>query len=455
MKKIVATLSVAVLFSCTLIRAQSPLNVSLEDTLTKVFTQMVEDKGIRGASAAVVFPDESVWRAAAGKYGTADLDPEMLYEIGSNTKTYVAAMMMLLQEEGLLNLDDTLYAYLNPIPKVNYGITLRQLLNHTSGIYNYTNHPDFAVQVNSNMTTFWEVDTLYARFLNAPNFAPGASWSYSNTNYLLLGQVIEEVTGDPFHEAVRDRLLVPLGLEHTFLANYETYNLFKPGSWLDGGGYFDVDFASFMTGAWAAGAIVSTPDDLAMWAYKLYRGDILEPASLDEMRVTEPLAPNLGYGLGVFERQFKGKTYIGHGGTTLQHSEMEYSVESDFSVVAISTDQATPAEINEVHDELICLLEYLLPIYISGTSDQPALTARPLEVFPNPVVETATVNLGNEAGWTLRIYNMQGALVSEERVAGNTATVHQSELGAGLFVLEAIATQSGEMKRGQLMVVGQ
>ena len=151
--------------------------------------------------------------------------------------------------------------------------------------------------------------------MDEPLFPVGSSWSYCNTGYVIAGLIIEAVDGKPFHESLRDRLLTPLGLQNTYLDVYESYNEPKAGSWLANGVYLGIKFYSFLSAAWAAGAILATTADLVEWAFMLYSGKVLDSTSLADMLTRVVVNGNTtNYGLGYIYMRFKGKTYHGHGG---------------------------------------------------------------------------------------------------------------------------------------------
>jgi D-alanyl-D-alanine carboxypeptidase len=231
------------------------------------------------------------------------------FRIASITKTFTAAVVLQLVDEGTLRLTDRLSSYV-AFPGGD-GITIRQLLAHTSGIYDYFNSPPVMAAYDEPWTRRQVLDVAAAQPLA---FVPGAEWDYSNTNYFLLGLVIEDVTGRPYHEEVRRRLLVPLGLDDTYLAGPESL----PGGLVRGydqvgGSFVDVTDSVDPSLTWAAGGIVSTVEDLDDWTRALFTGDVLSVATRTAMLTPEPLpggrvAPNglciqvqsLPRGLGTF-----------------------------------------------------------------------------------------------------------------------------------------------------------
>ncbi|MFE5604734.1 serine hydrolase domain-containing protein [Streptomyces coelicoflavus] len=270
--------------------------------------------------------------AGAGDLRTGEPRSERdRYRVGSITKTFVATVVLQLEAEGRLSLDDTVDAWLPGVVEGNGNdgkrITLRQLLNHTSGIYNYTADDEFA-RTYFTRDGFLEhrYDTVTPRQLVAiatahePDFAPGTDWRYSNTNYILAGMVIEEVTGRPYAEEVRRRIIDPLKLRATSVPGTRT-TLPRPSSRayskLDGTATeptYDVTRLNPSL-AGASGEMISSSADLNRFYTALLRGRLLPAKQLTEMTTTVPARPGTAYGLGLIKRQLDcGVTVWGHAG---------------------------------------------------------------------------------------------------------------------------------------------
>jgi D-alanyl-D-alanine carboxypeptidase len=207
---------------------------------------------------------------------------DSLWREGSITKTYVAATVVKMAGDGKLGLDDTLDTFSLQVPDAG-SITVRQLLNHTSGLFDYTQDSAFATA--GRMPTTPEQIVALAT-AHAPYFAPGAGWQYSNTNFIVLGMIVKQLSGKPLSQA-----LLPLP-PHTFLDGEMTLNgTLVPGYSRSGS---DVTHLWDPTWTWAAGGMVSTIGDQADWIHALYSGRVLsadETASLSAMPVQD-------YGLG-------------------------------------------------------------------------------------------------------------------------------------------------------------
>jgi len=435
------------LFSLLLIiSSQAQISAHLSDTLDQRLAQLRSQLNLKGVSAAVIFSDSSVWKAASGNFGSQQLVPEMHYEMGSNTKTMVAAIVLQMEEEGLLSIEDPLGDHIGPFNNVDPNITLRQLLSMTSGIKEFLSDSIYDI-INNNESYFFDIDTVLTYAIGTPDFAPGTSLEYSNTNYLLLGKVIEAVDNLPFHTSLRNRIIHPAGLSHTLLSHYEPENLPRPGYWL-GGSYYDIDFVSFMSVAWSAGALVSPPDELASWVWQLHRGNnVLTQASLDKMRTVLPFGNSLDYGLGMIEKTYKGRTYYGHGGTTLQSSEMDYSPSGDYGVVTVSIEDGTGVGVGAIQDALIDILEAELPrlppvgIATAESNDLAVSFA------PNPAKDFMTVRLTESlsSNISLRVFNTAGQQIqlASNTFYGGVLQLSKAELGTGLFLVELTNDQTG------------
>src|SRR5690606_4153707 len=178
---------------------------------------------IKGVSAAILIPGGGIWTGTYGEsHQGAPITSDMYLPIGSNTKVFTSAIILKLQEDGKLSIDDTIGTWLHNIPFVDGQITIKQMLNHTSGLFSYTNHTNFFAALNADYNKVWQPEDML-QFIDTPDFAPGTSWSYSNTGYLLAGLIIKQILNEPFEVSVRKMILDPQGLQHTF-----TYPAEKP-----------------------------------------------------------------------------------------------------------------------------------------------------------------------------------------------------------------------------------
>ncbi|MFF5359483.1 serine hydrolase domain-containing protein [Streptomyces scabiei] len=277
-----------------------------------------------------------VWKAGSGVGDIRTGKPRSAhdrYRVGSITKTFVSTVLLQLEAEGRLSLDDKVDKWLPGLVRGNghdgRAVTLRQLLNHTSGISDYTSDEEFGRTYFLKDGFFrHRYDTIPPERLVAvamkhkPDFAPGTDWSYSNTNYVLAGMVIGKATGNPYGDEVRARVIEPLGLRSTLVPG--TYpKVPGPSSRAYGklaetatGPTYDVTELNPSL-AHAAGEMISDSGDLNRFYSALLKGRLLPPKQLAEMKTTIKVdeIPGAGYGLGLIERRLScGITVWGHGG---------------------------------------------------------------------------------------------------------------------------------------------
>ncbi|MFG2314270.1 MULTISPECIES: serine hydrolase domain-containing protein [Streptomyces] len=312
--------------------AAAPAATGGHDATRRALQAAVED-GVPGVTATAR-DRRGTWSATAGVGDLRTGQPRSeqdRYRVGSITKTFVATVLLQLEAEGRLSLDDTVDQWL-PGVVTGHGhdgarITLRQLLNHTSGVYNYTEDEGFA-RDHFLKDGFFEhrYDTVTPRELvaiataHAPYFAPGTSWTYSNTNYVLAGLVIEEATGRPYGEEVRRRIIEPLDLRATSFPGTRT-GLPRPSSRAYSklaatatGPAYDVTRLNPSI-AGASGEAVSSSADLNRFYTALFRGRLLPAGQLAEMTDTVPAMDGAEYGLGLIKRELDcGVTVWGHAG---------------------------------------------------------------------------------------------------------------------------------------------
>lgn len=273
--------------------------------------------------------------------------PDHAFRVGSITKTFVATVVLQLAAEGGLGLDDSVEQWLPGLVPNGRAITLRQLLNHTSGIYNYTEDEAlFRSLVRDPLRVLTPEELVAVATRHGPRFAPGTDWSYSNTGYIVLGLVIEKATASPLEEQLRQRIFEPLGLARTSLPGAAAlpppaaHGYLPPGNGLvatRGGKPVDVTAWS-PTWAWAAGALVSTAGDLARFYGALLGGELLQPEQLREMR-TAVAGP--GYGLGLAVDRLQCGPALGHTGGVPGYTSIAYGSE-DGSRQAIVLVNTTP-----------------------------------------------------------------------------------------------------------------
>lgn len=379
---------------------------TLENYLDETLDSMKIVVNTKSLSAAIQTADGSMWAHATGvssafmQVTTADS-----YLIGSVTKTILAACILDLVDDGLISLDDSLYEWLPTMPYIDSSITIRQLMNHSSGIFDVLSHPDQQDSLNADFSRIWTPEELIEDFISPPNFPPGNSWAYSNTNYFLLGMIIEAVTGNPFYTELRNRLYNPLGLTSFCFPTYESNLGPVAHVWIDlnGDGILDdahnfyMDYVSLNSTAGAAGGYYATPSDCAKWMRAYQRGDVVSNASLIEAQTTISAPGSQGnlYGLGLMKNSthFAGHLGYGHGGDLAYHASSWYFPAFDISITVFNNDNSkTSWSLLPVVRELLkCFLENQFAGIEENEVDKKS-------IGPNPFTSELSIALNSDFG---------------------------------------------------------
>lgn len=271
-----------------------------------------------GATVLLMRDGEVLFRGSAG---LADIElgvpmqPDHVLRIGSITKQFTAAAILLLQDRGKLNVADEITRYLPDFPTQGERITIAQLLSHTSGIFNYTDLPSY--WRGGLLRTDISVDELINLFADQPlQFSPGSEFSYSNSGYVLLGAIIEKVTGKTYAESLRTEVFAPLKLHDTHYGGLQIVPRRASGYSVGPDGQYRNALPISMTHPYATGALLSTVDDLARWNAALFDGGLLSEESINAMSTATQLDDGsvTEYGYGLYVRERDGLNVIGHTG---------------------------------------------------------------------------------------------------------------------------------------------
>ena len=269
------------------------------------------------------------------------LQPDDLFEVGSITKNFTAVTLLLLQEEGKIDLDQTIDMWFPDFEKGD-KITVRMLLNHTSGI----------MEMSDVMDPEDVVEDVNGRF----NFEPGTSWAYINANFVLAGLIINKVAGKPAHEVIREKIIDPLGLTHTFMKGYEEY---PEEAKAHGHAYYPNGVIvpyELVHKAWTAGALVSNAEDLFKYGYALFNGKILKKESMDQMLDIVELLGEPIYGLGTQYGKGSHSKFYGHGGDVYFSHAMLYYYPETGEIHIILNNYNESKDMYVLNDEM----EYVL-----------------------------------------------------------------------------------------------
>ena len=324
-------------------RAQTvdTLDAALKGRIDRIATQVLEQTGVPSASVAVVKGGKLAYTRA---YGKARLEPptpatpEMRYSIGSISKQFTAAAILLLQEDGKLNLDDAVGKYVPGLTRGN-EVTIRQVLSHTSGYQDYWPEDYVMTPMLKPETAEQIIDTWGKKPLD---FEPGTQWQYSNTNFVIAGRIVETITGAPLMDLLTTRIFRPLGMKSVW--NSDETKL----THADATAYYRNALGPLREApkegrGWmfAAGELAMTAHDLALWDESLIAQSILKPESYKQMFTEVKLKDGKGtqYGLGVGVRDRDGHRSIEHSGEVSGFVSDNQVLVDDGVAVAVLTNQ--------------------------------------------------------------------------------------------------------------------
>jgi D-alanyl-D-alanine carboxypeptidase len=312
---------------------------SLGDSFQAAIDNWASGSGHHGVSASIILPTGEQWTGVAGLAGSGPLQVGDLIAIASITKTMTAAVILQLADEGRLSIDDPIARWLAPRPNMDPSITLRQLLNHTNGLDNYTSSSALGRDISADPGHVFTPDELLA-YLGPAHFPPGTQTEYTNTAFLLLGQVAEQVTGQSIVSLWRSRLWGPLGLREIFLPGVEA----PPGpvapARTSSGVVSPLSRMATLSAGSTAFGLMATARDIATWGHALFTGTIISPGMQMEMRLLVPAAGNIpgetGAGLGIRGYAYLGRDQIGHsGGSSFGSSLLLHDPDARVTVVVL------------------------------------------------------------------------------------------------------------------------
>ncbi|MFK0170379.1 serine hydrolase domain-containing protein [Streptomyces sp. NPDC090306] len=324
------------------------LGPELTARLDKTIRDVRRQAGIPGVVAGVWMEGKGCYVRATGVASTATREPmaaDSYVRIGSETKTFTATALLELVDEKRIGLDDPISAYVRGVPNGD-RITLRQLAEMRSGLFPYSADADFEHDLLSDpMRTFTPRELLAYGYKHKNVSAPGKQFLYNNSNFVLLGLVIEKVSGRPLADFIHERVLRPAHLRHTLFPKGSEFPQPHPQGYtnqtLTGATADSTDWNP--SWAWAAGAMISNLEDLHHWARSVATGQLLSPATQAQRLRTLPTGfPGTTYGLGIL----KTNGWIGHNGSIPGYETVTVYLPSKRAtlVLMINTDSTTQGQ---------------------------------------------------------------------------------------------------------------
>lgn len=412
---------------------------------------------IKGISSAVYIPWQGTWQGVTGvSYQTYPITPGMKLALASNTKAFIAALILKLAEMHILSLDDSLHSWLPGFQYVDSTITIRQLLNHTSGVFNFAAHTGFWDSMFSNYNRFWTPEQTITTFVDTPYFQPGGGWEYSNTNYLLAGLIIRKAVDTLVSYKLRQLILNPANLSSTFFDVEEVIPDTIAGCYNYGQLFSEWPRTSQFSIWWTAGAMFSTAENMVRWYYKLFTGQVISQSSLSQMLTFVPGFDD-GYGLGIFRHLESGHTIFYHPGMVVAYRSY-CGIDSASKIcvsVLVNTEPSDPLVygirlFNEIFSRLVG---------IGKNKESLPLTFSLHQNYPNPFNPLTTIrfDIPKLSDTKLIIYDALGreitTLVNEQLKSGtyevewDPGKSGQAGISSGIYFYKLVAGDFLETKK--------
>jgi CubicO group peptidase (beta-lactamase class C family) len=379
--------------------AQSPTATDVAAAVERLVPQFLSNDGPSAVSIAVVRNGDTL---RTGGWGQADRKNRIMatavttYRIGSITKQFTAAAILRLVERRRLGLEDRVDSHLPDVPDAWRSVTIEQLLNHTSGI------PDFT-EIGERWTRHWKDAMLPAGLLSLVArdklaFAPGSAWQYSNTGYVLLGMVVERMYGQPYKDVIESEFSRPLALGHTRVCEDDAGANGQAIGYARDGNSFDVAGYRHVSHWFGGGGLCSTVADLASWNAALHGGRVLAPETVKMMTTPRGAAVGRGYGFGVMSTVVSGHREISHSGQFAGFSAFNAWYPEQALSVTVLTNTA-PMPTREILARNIGLTALGVPVAISS----PVVGLEPEAATLRPYVGDYTIQLPGGKSLGLRI----------------------------------------------------
>jgi D-alanyl-D-alanine carboxypeptidase len=418
------------------LKAQIP--PALATQLQQILNNRVLVNGDKGVSASLIMANGDTWSGTAGVgQNSVSITDTTVFHGASITKANVATLILLLAESNLLHLDSSWTKYISLNANFNPTITIRQLLNHTSGIKDHLETPSAGTLIPSNFNySFTPQEILENIVDDTPLFAPGTNFSYATSNYALLSLIAQTVTGNPVQQELHSRIWDPLGMTHTYFGGFESYSEPRAGVWWNFGSgmqnYSNQSYASMLTLGYGGANIVTTPGDLAKFARALYTGTLLTSASFNQMKTFAPNSTSFwnGYGLGVHRMYSGAISTLGHDGYYTNMSDMFHSYDYGFTLVTMTN---TETQIFAIYKAMYTAIKNYITLNVKENG-----LMESLHVFPNPTANNFTVKFDFETkDVQLTVIDYTGKIVhSTSSTHSQSLDVNTSELPVGIYTIK-------------------
>lgn len=424
--------------SIMVLPSQAQFPDALAAELQGILDFQVETLGNNGCAASVILPNGESWHGEAGVDGNGDpITDQTVFQAASCSKTHVAVCLLLMEEEGVLDMDDPWSDYVTFDVDFDPAITLRQLVGNRSGIADYLEIAGAGALITEDMTHFWTPTELLEDVISqTPDFPADTDFHYSTSNFVLAGQVIEAVSGNPLYDEMRTRIWEPLGLEHTYGGAYDEFSEPSAGVWWNFGdgfqNYSAADPTSMLSFGYAGAGLVSNPVDQAIFIHELLGGNLVSPEHLSQMHDFSPESYDdwsAGYGLGIHHAINVGSDQvIGVDGYYTNMSSTFHNENDGFSVATMTNTLGTWYGIfGPIHDAVRDYLE----------TDVAAIAKPMIRIYPVPAGERLFVH-GAPQGSILEIVDLQGRIITQMENRDSRKAFDINHISRGTYVLRIL-----------------
>lgn len=442
------------LFLSLTLNAQLPLSVQqrLQDTLN--YLRSHDD--YVGLSACASVKGKGLWKGTAGvSEPGVPLTTDMLIGIASNTKPFVSAMMLKLEEDGLVSIHDTIGTWIQGYDNIDGAITIAQILSHLSGISDILQYPTFEDSISQNFSRIWTKEELLHDFVGAPYFAAGAGWHYSNTNYIIAGIIEEQITGRPIDELLRDSIFIPLHLNHTFYPPQQTPTYPRAQTWYNANNppyNFPLEFYSVES---SAGGIIANPEDVVHFWEGLFEGAIIKKTTLNTqmLHLFASNANGGGYGLGINKGFYTidgvQHPVYSHGGTWMGELNENLVDTANGITIDVLTNESSLG--NEKLREVVAAIYKILLDETTSIAEVPERAL--LNCYPNPAHDI--LHIPNKEGnlKTIQLFDLKGKMLFKHFVTPGVTPIllNVRKFEPGTYVLK-VQTNSNIEENEKIMI---
>jgi len=385
---------------------------------------------IQGLQTAAYLPSYGLWQNSFGySYPQVPINNNMVFGIASNTKTFTAALILKFIEAGKLNLLDTIGKWFPNHPNLQKKITIKQLLNHTSGIRAYNNIPGYADSLLFNPERIFRFEELIS-WIGPQLFDPGTAFNYSNSNFMLAGAILFRLTGVSMSKLFRDSIFIPLALSSTYFGPEPIPDSIAH-PWENKTDNFNQNRNSILSAATTAGAIYASATNMVNWYNYLFNGNFLSNTSkLNQIDFNG----NFNYGLGLQRFNINNSSVFGHSGFIKgsYNSMVLFDSLHKFSVCVLVNEE------RNLSQPVIMVLHKTIKDYLNANTTFIPTNNNysDITVYPNPVYDWLTVDDDNYS--EISLYNLYG----NKCLTTNNKNIEISQLPAGVYYLIATKINS-------------